>query len=222
MSERLPPPRAVLTALFGQLPKQSGDVLASVVSDDSGLVANPLRDLSHADKQLFVTLHCIFPNEFLPALDLLDRRLVTRLIPGKAADAPRGAAGSVRPRSSGAYYVRSSQPPSRSRYLSSSRTSYEVRVKAWNCTCPAFAFSAFGGASLDSNVSSSEGPQDHLMDSQADAFGGLSLGDGVPPVCKHLLACVVAENCGDLLEDYVTELETSREELAGWATGWGD
>ncbi|KIW12889.1 hypothetical protein PV08_08076 [Exophiala spinifera] len=45
---------------------------------------NPLHALSEQDNQrarsLFLTLHVLFPHELLPALDLLDRGLVTRLI----------------------------------------------------------------------------------------------------------------------------------------------
>lgn len=36
-------------------------------------------------------------------------------------------------------------------------------------------------------------------------------------VCKHLLACVLAERIGG----YVEEREVVREEMAGWAAGWG-
>lgn len=50
--------------------------------------------------------------------------------------------------------------------------------------------------------------------------GGLSLGQDVP-MCKHLLACVLAER-GGMFGGYVKTREVSVEELAGWAAGWGD
>jgi len=50
--------------------------------------------------------------------------------------------------------------------------------------------------------------------------GGLSLGQDVP-MCKHLLACVLAER-GGMFGGYVKTKEVSVEELAGWAAGWGD
>ena len=53
-------------------------------------------------------------------------------------------------------------------------------------------------------------------------FGGISLGDGMPPVCKHLLACVLAERCKGLFGGFVEERDVSVEEAAGWAAGWGD
>lgn len=57
-------------------------------------------------------------------------------------------------------------------------------------------------------------------------FGGASLdtegmGTGMPPVCKHLLACVLVDRC-DLFAAFAEEREIGEEEAAGWAAGWGD
>ena len=58
------------------------------------------------------------------------------------------------------------------------------------------------------------------------SFGGGSRRDGGTrahaelPVCKHLLACVLAERCG-VFAGMVQERTVSRAELAAWATGWG-
>jgi hypothetical protein len=43
------------------------------------------------------------------------------------------------------YYVRSAQQQRSSRFATSydTTTYYQVRLRAWNCSCPAFAFSAF-------------------------------------------------------------------------------
>lgn len=51
-------------------------------------------------------------------------------------------------------------------------------------------------------------------------FGGLSFDGctgtgGVPPCCKHLLACVLAERWGCGLGRYVARWEVGREEMAG-------
>jgi hypothetical protein len=53
------------------------------------------------------------------------------------------------------------------------------------------------------------------------SFGGMSLdgieagaGEGVP-VCKHLLACLLAERWGTALGQYVVERKVAREEMAG-------
>lgn len=56
-------------------------------------------------------------------------------------------------------------------------------------------------------------------ESQEWEVGGLSLGKDVP-MCKHLLACVLAERVGSF-RGYVKTREVSIEEVAGWAAGWG-
>ena len=113
------------------------------------------------------------------------------------------------------YQVRSSQAP-KSRFkdpLSSTsiaNLTYTVRLEAWNCGCAAFAFEAFPGGSLGHS------PWADLEDNDSDSdsdfverlggeggeegvkweFGGLSFdgrGDGGKvPICKHLLACLLA------------------------------
>lgn len=139
------------------------------------------------------------------------------------------------------YYVRSAQARS-SRFNTSydSTTHYEVRLKAWNCSCPAFAFAAFPALlndpplpflDLDSDsdllgqmpLNAESGASRSYSGAQDDTwrFGGISLGDGLPPVCKHLLACVLMEHCG-IFNAYMEERRVSVEEAAGWAAGWGD
>ena len=51
-------------------------------------------------------------------------------------------------------------------------------------------------------------------------FGGLTRGDWVP-ACKHLLACVIAEQCGGF-GALVEEREVGVDEVAGRAAGWGN
>ena len=169
---------------------------------------NALQGSSVREQQLFVTLHCLFPNELLPALDLLDRRLVTRMVCADQAG--------HRP----VFQVRSSQPPSRSRFQGGVRTSYEVRLTAWNCSCPAFVFAAFAPAApaqLDTPMHGRDHPG-----LSASAFGGLTLAhQTLPPVCKHLLACLLAETCQPLFDSHVLDMQVSRDELAGWVAGWG-
>lgn len=55
-------------------------------------------------------------------------------------------------------------------------------------------------------------------------FGGVSFDGtgadisgeaGVPPCCKHLLACVLAERWGGGLGSYVSRRTVAREEMAG-------
>ncbi|OCK86616.1 uncharacterized protein K441DRAFT_691607 [Cenococcum geophilum 1.58] len=312
----LPDPRTLLTALVNALPPpQPANTTAT---------SNPLATLPQSSKNLLLTLHVLFPHELLPALDLLDRHLVTRLrihtrasrsdvsaaagsktttnTSTSTAPAPRatspseqrsstdaapsivhtasqdanaspnshvsglirtagapaqdaetagdsgveGVAGEdAAPRPRGAvprspelacgsapvdagpyvYYVRSAQRRT-SRYGTSidATSSYEVRLRAWNCSCPAFAFAAFPasvvGTEGEAGAALDEGEQGR--DTGAGwKFGGVGLGGGTPPVCKHLLACVLGEWC-ELFKGFVEERDVSVEEAAGWAAGWGD
>ena len=204
---------------------------------------NPLQP---EQKPILLTLHCLFPNELLPALDLLDRRLVTRLVleGTRFAGAPTSDAAPAETTAQGGqvlgddgiekgemrrgmtvYHVRSAYA-SRSRY-SSKRSelsategmSYEVRLRAWNCSCAAFAFAAFSGEGDEFNVNGGNiiGSLQE-RDGMEWSMGGSSLGDGVP-VCKHLLACVLAERLVGL-ETLVEERVVSRQEVAGYAAGW--
>jgi hypothetical protein len=170
---------------------------------------NPLKHAPPQLKSIFLTLHVLFPNELLPALDVLDRNLVTHL--------------RVKDGDAEVYLVRSAQQPTYHRREDPGSTCYEVRLKAWNCSCPAFAFSAFP---------SEEGEQDEnggLATAREEGgegawrFGGLSLESqmGAVPVCKHLLACVLVERCPELFVGGVEVREVSKEEFAGWCAGWG-
>ncbi|KAF2633235.1 hypothetical protein BU25DRAFT_323426, partial [Macroventuria anomochaeta] len=173
----------------------------------------------------------LFPNEFLPALDLLDRKLVTRFrigieqpVPTTSNNATTAAldvqmqdskvplADNTPDNSDTVHYVRSVQQRS-SRFSTSydSTTSYEVRLRAWNCTCPAFAFAAFPSVH----------PEPPKRKTLEWMFGGVSLGEGMPPVCKHLLACVLAERCRCVFGECVEERRVDVETAAGWAAGWG-
>ncbi|KAL1865148.1 Coproporphyrinogen-III oxidase [Diaporthe australafricana] len=265
---------------------------------------NPLKLLDPRHRPLFTTLHVLFPSLLLPALDLLDRGLVTRLVGPEEAeeDATAAPAEGSRPRhqdggpdetrqedggdagmrdqtppplpSSPVYLVRSAQKPPRRPYggggggnsstasapstSSSSQRTYVVHTAAWNCTCAAFAFSAFpplatsslllaparaeprdsGGAGAASPMPtvamavSVEGGAGEEGEEEGEAggeraachFGGLSFdGTGadvsgeasVPPCCKHLLACVLAERWGGGLGRYVSWRTVGREEMAG-------
>ncbi|POS81157.1 hypothetical protein DHEL01_v200428 [Diaporthe helianthi] len=212
--------------------------------------SNPLRLIEPGHRPLFTTLHVLFPSLLLPALDLLDRGLVTRLV-----TPPGGASPGHRPTPS-AYIVRSAQKPTRRPYggdapaatsanattgsNSSSQRAYVVHAAAWNCTCAAFAFSAFPSLSGPSLLAPAESRGEDTVpamivtqddgDSAEDSgegrqsrpwqFGGVSLeggpdAGGVPPCCKHLLACVLAERWPTGLDGYVNRWEVAREEMAG-------
>ena len=65
----LPASRDFVTQLFTSL--------ASLPHSEAE--ASPLSDAPERVKKRLLSLQVLFPNEFLPALDLLDRKLVSRL-----------------------------------------------------------------------------------------------------------------------------------------------
>lgn len=258
----LPTSRRFLTQLLDSLPSSTSTTDAAT---------NPLSSVPEAAKKQLLSLQVLFPNEFLPALDLLDRGLVTRLRiqdtetegavntqkddvvcevqnednrldeamedmtdkptndnPTPAQDQPMidtlEPTVNSAPRNS-TYYVRSAQHHP-SRYTSyDTTTSYEVRLLAWNCSCPAFAFAAFPAVHPEPDIPYDASGSMMTMEGIEDGawiFGGMSLGDTVPPVCKHLLACVLVEKCSGLFGGFVEEREVGVEEAVGWAAGWGD
>jgi hypothetical protein len=254
----LPSHRAFVTQLLNSIPSlQRRNVSAE---------SSSLNNAPEAVKKRLLSLQVLFPNEFLPALDLLDRKLVTRFLigveePPISSDAPTGHNATIsardmqlqdsespnavindivpqlpHPMADTVHYVRSAQQRS-SRFSTSydSTVTYEVRLSAWNCTCPAFAFTAFPALHPEPPLPTftpnpiSSGDHD-LQDEDADAewrtvewmFGGVSLGEDMPPVCKHLLACVLAERCRGVFGECVEEKRVSVETAAGWAAGWGD
>ena len=123
-------------------------------------------------------------------------------------------------------------------------TSYEVRTGAWNCTCAAFAFAAFNNAGVTPRYEDCDdefeglGGNDAVADEEDEEmldvpepkessewgkgwwWGGLMRGTGEIPICKHLLACVLVERW-DIAKGMIEEREVGREEMAGWAAGWG-
>lgn len=271
----LPSLRAFLSSLLPPLSLPS-----TIASPPASPSSNP-HPLEPSQKPLFLTLHCLFPNELLPALDLLDRRLVTRFVlqDETISASNRGNPHSKQPLLSHVagnassppsfnldsdiqephheskvqktvYYVRSSHSRSRfaSKHSKSSTSStegvhYEVRLQAWNCTCAAFAFAAFSGEwerppdlglehvdvhGLGSDGNGGSGGNDSVLGGEPTnggdgrdrwKIGGVTIGEDIP-VCKHLLACVLAERIQGL-GAFVEERIVGREELAGWAAGWG-
>ncbi|ODH46209.1 hypothetical protein GX48_07707 [Paracoccidioides brasiliensis] len=108
-------------------------------------------------KPLLLTLHCLFPNELLLALDILDRKIIRRYDYKLAADAARQQQQQQHGRNdTGVYFIRSSTSSSptsasvASYYAMNTtrgNTNYEkshiVCLNAWNCSCPAFTLAAF-------------------------------------------------------------------------------
>jgi len=125
----------------------------------------------------------------------------------------------------GFYLVKSSQPP-KGRFKTrddraSFGTTYIVRVEAWNCSCAAFAFSAFPSFGTSRAGDGIKTEKEH--DGDDWEYGGESLDgrcrDSGVPVCKHLLACLLGERWGSVLGGFVGERVVDREEVAGLSAG---
>jgi hypothetical protein len=223
----LPSTRDLLTGLIS--------TIATSTQHEQGS-ANPLSNACPNTKSALLTLHTLFPNDLLPALDLLDRGLVTRFVLASDSNKPPEQAEHAQASHSElndagrkqtiAYYVRTAQKPSSRSRAAQATTSYEVHLTAWSCSCPAFAFAAFPASlPLDNSVSYTAMEQDEAAEGDwfretGWRFGGLTRGNDVP-TCKHLLACMIAEKCGGFAR-LVEEKEVGVEEAAGWAAGWGD
>ncbi|KAI1275711.1 hypothetical protein F5Y07DRAFT_389601 [Xylaria sp. FL0933] len=242
-------------------------------SNQQAAPTNPFKLIPPAYRPLLTTLHVLYPSTLLPALDLLDRRLVTRVILEGDTTLQSGhvqtehglnndldeeiSAGGANSnntleekedgRPKALYHlVRSAQPQSHRRQHSTSTGGqvYVVRLESWNCTCAAFAFSAFPPLSSPTSSSlfgqavsgfqifpaaAATDEDTKLVDAgmasarenagQTWEFGGLSAdgrdGAGGVACCKHLLACVLAERWDAVLGRYIEERLVGREEAAG-------
>ncbi|KAL9620107.1 MAG: hypothetical protein Q9160_005313 [Pyrenula sp. 1 TL-2023] len=239
-------------------------------------------------KDLLITLHFLFPHEVLPALDLLDRKLVNHFIivspfsqtgaslnPPSSPDIPAPDTEPAKPGTednddgdggNGAtavdeiFYVQSasavlntnSKSKRRPRAYNPVGTHYEVRLRAWNCGCPAFAnlvlSSLFDRSQGFDGGDGAGGPDDGGGDEAGGAgvdgsefnavaaatvqqFGGSltheASGSGSGsgngiPVCKHILAAYLGSQVPGMFGQGVVMKRVSREEAAGWAGGWGD
>lgn len=155
------------------------------------------------------------------------KRIVTYYVKSSSSSAQQQQGGGGGGRSRSRIYGGSSN--SRSGEIA---TWYEVRTKGWSCSCKAFAFGAFNagvGEMGEYEEQEVEEEQEMLLDEDDDErgneeewrWGGLMVEDEDVPVCKHLFACVLAEHWG-FAREMVDEREVGREEIAGWAAGWGD
>ncbi len=96
---------------------------------------------------------------------------------------------------------------------------YVVRLGAWQCSCAAFAFAAavqgeVGGGGMMVRSTREEEVRAEGWSFGGDSLDGLRAGEGVP-VCKHLMACLLAERWSAALGRYVVERRVGREEMAG-------
>ncbi|GIJ84171.1 hypothetical protein Asppvi_003011 [Aspergillus pseudoviridinutans] len=199
-------------------------------------------------KSVMLTLHCFFPNEFLLALDILDRGLVRRFMlddhVGQAsASQPEetDTSATERPQEAMFYVISTSTAaptsPSRAPRTRVEQKGYEVRLHAWNCTCPTFTLNAFRNPGPAYSSQFDGEAEDETLAEQSTVggdptcryvFGGsLTRGSSrlAPPVCKHLLACLLMVRCPEVFSSasrgQAGPLFLACEELAAWCAGWG-
>jgi hypothetical protein len=201
--------------------------------------SSPPSDDSNWRQQL-LTLHVIFPSLLLPALDLLDRGLVTRLIvanPTQAAashtshgpqdsetEAVQGQhrnQGLVSQEATSfgkdqicIYSVQSAASTSsrgRRRHTPQVSKTYAVHLDAWSCNCGGFALDAYSNYDVTSIT-------EQLQESTISPgeFGSLGMDARLGlqedfPCCKHLLACLLAVRWRG---GYVEDKYITKEELA--------
>ncbi|KAI1091144.1 hypothetical protein F5B19DRAFT_459846 [Rostrohypoxylon terebratum] len=132
MEQPIPRPRQFLTSLIDGLtsiPSASAGAPSAPTSLNAG-ASNPLRLIPSAYRPLLTTLYTIYPLTLLPALDLLDRRLATRVIIISSTTTPQQH---PRPGTSAETAPSSSSPPP-----SPPSSSSETPGKAVEATPPTF------------------------------------------------------------------------------------
>ncbi|KAE9372182.1 hypothetical protein N431DRAFT_483030 [Stipitochalara longipes BDJ] len=216
--------RALLTTLHVLFPPPM--LLYALDLLDRGLVLRVTERSSANSMEIVEEEEATRPTVFPPQANI---HLPRPSSPRPSESTSKGEKKSMR---NTVYQVRSSQP-SKSRFRDSAGAAtgtniYTVRLQAWNCSCAAFAFSAFPGGlgvsgmaawNINDGEKSGIGKEGEGKDEEWE-FGGLSFngregegGNGVP-VCKHLVACLLGERW-DLLGRYVKEKEVSKEEMGG-------
>ncbi|KAI5796759.1 hypothetical protein FPQ18DRAFT_134381 [Pyronema domesticum] len=210
-------------------------LISSIIQQLASFTTGETTDFSNLPpkaQQLLVTLHCLLPTTLLPALDLLDRELVIRVSDTTVPEPQR------------AYYVRSITPVTSTGKFSAQPIRYEVRLRPWNCTCASFTFAAYKDLGKDEpleleqteEAEETEEPEEteeqeeteetedtedieEIEDTEGTEktiWGGITQ-DRNPPVCKHLLACVLGEYC---FRDRVIEETVGQMAMAEMTFQW--
>ncbi|PHH62731.1 hypothetical protein CDD81_6719 [Ophiocordyceps australis] len=159
-------------------------LIDSLSTTSPGPSAPTPHPADHDRRSLLLTLHVLLPGMVLPALDLLDRQLVSCVsVDNQDFFLVQSSAGSRR------------GPPRH----------HLVLLDGWNCSCAAFALDSYGrhSAALDLEPGAN--------DSTSNALPSL---EEHTPCCKHLLACLVAQSWRNSLGNSLQQKQVTREELA--------
>lgn len=204
--------RIVIDQLVATLRNTTKTIDAPPEANTAEACAGKLPD---AARSHLLTLHTIYPYVTLDALDLLDRGAVTKL-----SWINKDSSNQME-LNRHAYYVNRTEAQSAhaaQQTLDSHREAeltlppHEVRLNGWNCSCPAFTLAV---ASQEAQIGHRTRSPESSARRDTGTFGGLSkpcFVEGVeqpPPLCKHLLACVLAEHCGHLFRFHDARSEAS-------------
>ncbi|KAH6966731.1 hypothetical protein EDB82DRAFT_344144 [Fusarium venenatum] len=214
--EPLPSHRELITALICSISAITPSTSDNISSTEPLRAAqlptlSPLQAVSPSQRPLLLTLHVLFPSLLLPALDLLDRGLVARLVRSQELDHD----SPLDLMKNDVFLVRSlaTTISRRPRDVNISSKRYIVHLNAWNCSCASFTFDAFPGH----HMSMTDEAQQLHSEEGSWSFGGTSMGPegNTPPCCKHLLACLLVDKWSEMLGMYVEDRVVSREDMAG-------
>jgi len=228
----LPSTRALLTHILNHLSTFPQDPITNATTNPATTSTESHDEPNHpllppTTKSHLLALHSLLPHCLLPALDLLDRGLVERWIPLDS-----NPPATTKP-SSWVYYITSKPAPSISSeftnpFHSSTSTTpstytYEARPSIWHCTCANFTLYALASAA-EPATTYSNAAEGNIVDKTVWIWGSQHLSPYHPstiPVCKHLLAAVLAEKCPALFGAFVKEKQgVLKGEMAEKACWW--
>ncbi|KAK4940273.1 hypothetical protein LTR10_019593 [Elasticomyces elasticus] len=223
---------STLTSIFNSLSSLHPKTSQSNTQTPAAHIT-PLQNLCPQDtaraRSLFLTLHVLFPHELIPALDLLDRGLVTRLKlqQDDSNASPSRHAGTEIPEVQGelgvdVYYIQSSSSLASAnhsrKHASSAAMFYEVRLDSWNCSCPAFSVSAFQGL----NYSATYNDENYAHDKD-NRLSNPGLDSMTEDDTKWRFGGVATSRAASGLFGHgVTVRTVTGEEIVGWGGGWGE
>lgn len=227
----------------------STQVPASAISTprlpNQNLLTSLPPDSAELAKSALLTLHFLFPFDFLPALDLIDRQLIQKLR-CQHSERTEITIDVFYVQSASAVIASTSRTSGKggrfgNRNYAATKMHYEVRLDSWNCTCPAFAAAALklimSESSPEQALPQSAGRQSEKVEvrdqgavaEDAGDNGGTVLIGGVAtkdealvPVCKHILAAALCDTSPGLFGAGMKIREVNADELAAWAAGWGE
>lgn len=215
MPDPLPSHVEILSRIFNALPSHQ-----NVEPDPGARLA--------LKRRLFLTLHVIFPDQLLPALDLIDRGLLTQIylkkaqpeaaitnkpVATKSASPPTSYNATSGPAIPGTYLAKSTVTKSKFAKAETAQAikTYLVQLRTWNCSCSAFTLEAMPQGEL---------PFDQAAAANEQLFGGFSLpkqtvmGEAIP-CCKHILASLLMDRWSHIFAADVDTRACSRDEMAG-------